>query len=110
MDSPECVISSSNCETPPFTNNLSQLYRTHTETKGKPLPCSLPLPSPVRKGFIRAGSTGEGGSRRGELSSPAAGLFSAAALGTVGRVVLRAAWAGRAQSTPENPRLPRKGF
>lgn len=72
MDSPECVISSSNCETPPFTNNLSQLYRTHTETKGKPLPCSLPLSSPVRKGFMRAGSTGEGGSRRRKLSSAAA--------------------------------------
>lgn len=75
MDSPECVISSSNCETPPFTNNLSQLYRTHTETKGKPLPCSLPLPSPVRKGFIRARSTGEGGSLRGKFSSATARPF-----------------------------------
>lgn len=75
MDSPECVISSSNCETPPFTNNLSQLYRTHTETKGKPLPCSLPLPSPVRKGFIRARSTGAGASLRGKFSSATARPF-----------------------------------
>lgn len=75
MDSPECVISSSNCETPPFTNNLSQLYRTHTETKAKPLPCSLPLPSPVRKGFIRARSTGEGASLRGKFPRPLLGLF-----------------------------------
>lgn len=75
MDSPECVISSSNCVTPPFTNNLSQLYRTHTETKGKPLPCSLPLPSPVRKGFIRARSTGEGSSLRGKFSSATARPF-----------------------------------
>lgn len=75
MDSPECVISSSNCVTPPFTNNLSQLYRTHTETKGKPLPCSLPLPSPVRKGFLRARSAGEGFSLRGKFSSATARPF-----------------------------------
>lgn len=136
MDSPECVISSSNCETPPFTNNLSQLYRTHTETKGKPLPCSLPLPSPVRRALFGQGARGRGTPAAENFPRPLSGLFPLGCPRSprlegpfppsvtprplspilscwsrdVRWVVLKTAGSGRAESTPNNSWLPRQDF
>lgn len=136
MDSPECVISSSNCETPPFTNNLSQLYRTHTETKGKPLPCSLPLASPVRRALFGQGARGRGTLAAEKFPWPLSGLFPLGCPRTppfegprppfliprplspilpcqprdMRWVVLKTAGLGRAESTPKNRGFPGKIF